>query len=190
MILFIDNYDSFTFNLVRYFAELGADVQVFRNDAIDLATIQALKPQAIVISPGPCTPETAGISLDIVRHLSEHIPILGVCLGHQVIGHIYGGRVIRAPVPVHGKVHSIIHTNQGLWQGLPSPVQGTRYHSLIVERESLPEELIVSAWLEDDPSIVMGLHHRSRPLYGIQYHPESVLTEHGYDILANFLKVV
>ncbi len=184
MIVLIDNYDSFVYNLARYVGELGHERQVVRNDAVTVDGLLDLGPDAIIISPGPCTPDQAGVSLDVVRHLGCRIPILGVCLGHQCIGQIHGGRVRRARRPVHGKSARINHHGGGLFAGLPDPLSVGRYHSLVVE---LPEdgELEVSARADDGE--IMAFHHRHKPLYGVQFHPESVLTEHGHDLLANFL---
>jgi len=187
MILLIDNYDSFVFNLARYFEELGQETVVVRNDAITVAEIAARQPSAIVISPGPCTPQEAGISLAVIREFSDSIPHLGVCLGHQALGEAFGGRVVRAAEPVHGRTSLIHHRATGLFAGLPTPMRATRYHSLIVEEASLPEPLRVTARTAD--GTIMGLEHRSRPVYGVQFHPESVLTEQGHAILANFLRL-
>jgi len=186
MLLMIDNYDSFTYNLVQYFGELGEEVQVFRNDEITCDEIAAMKPERICISPGPCSPAEAGISLDVLRRFSGHVPILGVCLGHQAIGHAFGGRVIRAKVLMHGKTAPIEHTGVGVFAGLPSPFIATRYHSLAVERETLPECLEVTAWTADGE--IMGLRHRSLAVEGVQFHPESIASEHGHALLMNFLK--
>ena len=185
MLLMIDNYDSFTYNLVQYFGELGAETVVRRNDAIDLAGIEKLAPAGIVISPGPCTPNEAGISLDVVRHFAGHIPLLGVCLGHQSIGQVFGGNVIRAPRLMHGKTSMIHHDGRGLFAGLSNPFVATRYHSLIVERETLPAVLEVSAWTEEGE--IMGLRHRELAVDGVQFHPESILTLEGKRLLGNFL---
>jgi anthranilate synthase/aminodeoxychorismate synthase-like glutamine amidotransferase len=185
MIAVIDNYDSFTYNLVQHLGSLGAKVQVFRNDAISIAELAARRPRAIIVSPGPCTPNEAGISVELIRTLGRSIPTLGVCLGHQSIGQAFGGRVVRAPVPVHGKVSRIHHDGRTIFAGVPSPLEATRYHSLIVAREGLPDELEVSAQLED--GIIMGLRHKRFPIEGVQFHPESVLTPAGKTILANFL---
>ncbi len=184
-ILMIDNYDSFTYNLVQYLGELGGQVVIFRNDVIEVEAIAGIEPAGIVISPGPCTPNEAGISLATVQEYAGRFPILGVCLGHQSIGQAYGGRVVRAPQVMHGKSSAILHTGQGVFRGLPSPFEATRYHSLIVERDSLPRELEVTAWTED--GTIMGLRHRELEVEGIQFHPESILTEHGKNLLANFL---
>jgi len=186
MLLMIDNYDSFTYNLVQYFAELGAEVRVERNDAITLAAIEALAPARICISPGPCTPNEAGISTAVIRHFAGRIPILGVCLGHQAIGQVFGGQVVRAPEVMHGKTSPIHHRGQGVFAGLPSPFAATRYHSLIVDRASLPACLEVTAWVESGE--IMGLRHRELAVEGVQFHPESILSSHGKDILGNFLQ--
>ena len=191
MLLMIDNYDSFTYNLVQYFGELGQEVKVVRNDALDVAGIAALAPARIVISPGPCTPDQAGVSLDVIRELGPRVPILGVCLGHQALGQVYGGKVIRAGRIMHGKTSAIRHRGEGVFAGLPSPFEATRYHSLVVERESLPDCLEVTAWTEDADGgfdEIMGLRHRTLPVEGVQFHPESILTEHGHAMLRNFLE--
>jgi anthranilate synthase component 2 len=187
MLLMIDNYDSFTYNLVQYFGELGEEVVVHRNDKITLAEIDALAPARIVISPGPCSPNEAGISLDLIRHFSGRIPLLGVCLGHQAIGQAFGGKVVRSDYLMHGKTSMIHHDAKGLFQGLANPFQATRYHSLVVERASFPDSLEVTAWVEEGE--VMGLRHRELPVWGVQFHPESILTECGRDILRNFLEI-
>lgn len=184
-VLLIDNYDSFTYNLYQYLCELGAEVEVVRNDQITVTEVAQRHPDRIVISPGPCTPAEAGISVEVIRQLGSHIPILGVCLGHQAIGAAYGGTVVRAPMVMHGKLSLIYHNGQGVFVGLPSPFQATRYHSLVVRREDLPAELEVTAWTED--GIIMGLRHRLSPVEGVQFHPESIMTEHGKQMLANFL---
>jgi len=184
-VLLIDNYDSFTYNLYQYLCELGATVEVVRNDQVTVAEVAARHPDRIVISPGPCTPAEAGISVDVIRELGSQIPILGVCLGHQAIGAAYGGAVVRAPLVMHGKLSLIYHNGQGLFAGLPSPFKATRYHSLIVRRDDLPPELEVTAWTED--GIIMGLRHRLLPVEGVQFHPESIMTEGGKQMLANFL---
>lgn len=184
-ILMIDNYDSFTYNLVQYLGELGAEVTVYRNDAIEVGDIAALDPAGIVLSPGPCSPAEAGISVDTVRAYAGRIPLLGVCLGHQAIAAAYGGRVVRAPEVMHGKTSEILHDGSGVFSGLPNPFEATRYHSLIVERSSLPAELAVTAWTED--GTIMGLRHRELDVEGVQFHPESILTGSGKDLLANFL---
>jgi anthranilate synthase component II len=185
-ILLLDNYDSFTYNLFQYLSELGATVEVARNDEIEVEEIRERAPDKIVISPGPCTPAEAGISIPLIRELGVEIPILGVCLGHQAIGAAFGGRVIRAPEPVHGKLSSIRHQGLGVFQDLPSPFEATRYHSLIVERDSLPASLEITAETED--GLIMGLRHRELPIEGIQFHPESYTTEHGKQLLRNFLE--
>jgi anthranilate synthase component 2 len=185
-ILLLDNYDSFTYNLYQYLSELGATVDVRRNDEIEVDDVRELAPDKIVISPGPCTPAEAGISLPLIRELGIEIPILGVCLGHQAIGAAYGGKVIRAPEPVHGKQSPILHGGQGVFADLPSPFAATRYHSLVVERDTLPQELEVTAETAD--GLIMGLRHRTLPVEGIQFHPESYTTEHGKQLLKNFLE--
>jgi len=187
MLLVIDNYDSFTYNLVQYFGELGANPVVKRNDEITLDEIRALKPERIVISPGPCTPNEAGISNDVIRAFGPTTPILGVCLGHQCMGHVFGGEVVRAPRLMHGKTSPILHHGQGILSGLPSPFEATRYHSLIVKRETFPACLEITA--ETAEKEIMGLRHREFPLYGVQFHPESILTLEGKKLLANFLHV-
>ncbi|MBF0161241.1 MAG: aminodeoxychorismate/anthranilate synthase component II [Magnetococcales bacterium] len=191
MLLLIDNYDSFTYNLAQYLGELGADVRVVRNDAIQLEEIRQLAPRQIVLSPGPGNPDQAGITLEVIRAFSGHIPILGVCLGHQAIGQVFGGEVVRAPQIMHGKVSEIHHDNTGLFLGLPNPLTATRYHSLVVAADSIPETLVVSAWTEPGPAaprLVMGLRHKSMAVQGVQFHPESILTECGHALLANFLR--
>ncbi|MGI8908573.1 MAG: anthranilate synthase component II [Candidatus Sumerlaeaceae bacterium] len=185
MILVIDNYDSFTYNLVQYLGELGAEMQVIRNDKIDASGILAMGPSCIVISPGPCTPNEAGVSLDIIRLLGESIPVLGVCLGHQCIGQAYGGNVIRAPKVMHGKTSEIEHYGDALFAGLPNPFVATRYHSLIVERDTLPACLEITAQTND--GLIMGVRHKEHPVMGVQFHPESILTTEGKTILKNFL---
>jgi anthranilate synthase component 2 len=186
MLLLIDNYDSFTYNLVHYLGELGAEVTVRRNDALDVQEAMALRPDGIVLSPGPCDPAQAGICLALTEAAAETgIPLLGVCLGHQTIGQAFGGRVVRAPEIVHGKLGIIHHEGRGVFGGLPSPLMATRYHSLIVERDSLPEALEITAWLED--GTIMGLSHREKPIHGVQFHPESIRSEHGHALLRNFL---
>jgi anthranilate synthase component 2 len=186
MLLLIDNYDSFTYNLVHYLGELGADVVVRRNDALDVQAAMALRPSSIVLSPGPCDPAQAGICLALTEAAAEaRIPLLGVCLGHQTIGQAFGGRVVRCHEIVHGKMGTMHHAGQGVFSGLPSPFLATRYHSLIVERASLPDCLEVTAWLED--GTIMGLRHRERPIEGVQFHPESIASEHGHALLRNFL---
>ncbi|HET7395691.1 MAG TPA: aminodeoxychorismate/anthranilate synthase component II [Gammaproteobacteria bacterium] len=191
MLLMLDNYDSFTYNLVQYLGELGADVRVYRNDALTVAEVEALHPERIVISPGPCTPNQAGISLALIEQLGEHIPILGVCLGHQAIGQAYGGKVIHAGRVMHGKTSPIQHTGKGVFTGLPNPFEATRYHSLVVDKASLPECLEVTAWTRnDDGSVeeIMGLRHKTLPVEGVQFHPESILTQQGHALLKNFLE--
>jgi anthranilate synthase/aminodeoxychorismate synthase-like glutamine amidotransferase len=187
MLLLIDNYDSFAYNLARYLIELGCDTQVVRNDEISIEDVRYLSPSAIVISPGPCTPKEAGVSCDLIRSFGPTIPILGVCLGHQAIAAAFGGAVIRAPEPVHGRTSPVFHDGTGIFADLPNPLRATRYHSLIVDEGSLPEELIVTARTED--GIPMALRHLNWPLFGVQFHPESVLTQHGRLLLANFLKL-
>jgi anthranilate synthase/aminodeoxychorismate synthase-like glutamine amidotransferase len=184
-ILVIDNYDSFTFNLVQYLGELGADVKVYKNDALDVAGIRSLAPEGILISPGPCTPNEAGVSLDLLRELAGTLPILGVCLGHQAIGQAFGGRVVRAARLMHGKTSPILHDGRGVFSGLPSPFEATRYHSLLVERSSLPACLEISAWTSEGE--IMGLRHREQAVEGVQFHPESVLTIEGKRLVANWL---
>jgi len=186
MIVLIDNYDSFTFNLFHYLGGLGADVAVYRNDKIPVADILAMAPDAIVISPGPCTPTEAGICLDLITKAASTVPILGVCLGHQAIGQAFGGKVVRA-TPVHGKVSAIKHTGTGVFRGINGPLKATRYHSLVVERTSMPRELAVNA--ETDDHLVMGIMHTSLPIHGVQFHPESIASEHGHLILKNFLEL-
>ena len=185
MILLIDNYDSFTYNLLHYLGELGADVVVRRNDALTAAEALALKPEGIVISPGPCDPDRAGICLDLIRQNAGLIPMLGVCLGHQSIGQAYGGKIVRAPYPMHGKVSAITHVGRGLFAGIPSPFKATRYHSLTVAREGLPDCLEITA--ESDDGVIQGLSHKTLPVHGVQFHPESIHSEHGHGILRNFL---
>ena len=190
MLLIIDNYDSFTYNLYQYFCELGAEVKVVRNDEIDIAGIEALKPNHLVISPGPCTPDDAGISLAAIEHFAGKLPILGVCLGHQAIAQVFGGEVVRARQVMHGKTSSIYHTGQGVFSDLPNPFQATRYHSLVIEQDSLPACLQVTAWTQnDDGSMdeIMGVKHRELAVEGVQFHPESILTDHGHQLLDNFL---
>ena len=186
MLLMIDNYDSFTYNLVQYFGELGEDVRVFRNDEITLAEIGQLKPGRICISPGPCSPNEAGVSLGVFERFAGHVPILGVCLGHQALGQAFGGKVVRAQTLMHGKTSPIAHTGAGVFTGLPSPFEATRYHSLAVERASLPDCLEVTAWTPDHE--IMGLRHKTLPVEGVQFHPESIATEHGHAMLRNFLE--
>jgi anthranilate synthase component 2 len=191
MLLMIDNYDSFTWNLVQYLQVLGAEVRVERNDALSVAQIAALAPERIVISPGPCTPDEAGVSVDVIRELGARIPILGVCLGHQSLGQAYGGDVVRAKTIMHGKTSRIRHAGKGVFAGLPDGYEATRYHSLVVSQETLPDCLEVTAWTDrEDGSIdeIMGLRHREHPVQGVQFHPESILTEHGHALLKNFLQ--
>ena len=191
MLLMIDNYDSFTYNVVQYLAELGADVQVHRNDQITIEQIEDLNPERLVISPGPCTPNEAGVSMDVIRHFAGKLPILGVCLGHQAIGQVFGGQVIRAGRVMHGKVSPVFHSDQGIFRGLSNPLQATRYHSLVIEQASLPDCLEVTAWTRnDDGSVeeIMGVRHKTLPIEGVQFHPESIMTEQGHELLRNFLR--
>jgi anthranilate synthase component 2 len=191
MLLMIDNYDSFTYNLVQYLGELGADVQVIRNDQLTVAEIEQMRPSHIVISPGPCTPNEAGVSSDVIRELAGKFPILGVCLGYQCIGQVFGGKVVHAREVMHGKTSLIHHNGKGIFAGLPSPFLATRYHSLIVEHSSVPECLEVTAWTQRDNGEVdelMGLRHKQLQVEGVQFHPESILTEHGHQLLQNFLE--
>jgi anthranilate synthase component 2 len=190
MILMIDNYDSFTYNIVQYLLELGAEVEVRRNDEITIAEIETMAPEKIVISPGPCTPNEAGISLETVDHFAGKIPILGICLGHQSIGQSFGGTIGRAGSVMHGKTSAIHHNGEGVFAGLKQPFEATRYHSLVVDKTTLPSTLEVTAWTEKDGEMdeIMGLRHRELGIEGVQFHPESILTEHGYDLLNNFLK--
>ena len=185
MLLMIDNYDSFTYNLVQYFGELGEDVRVYRNDQITVSEIEKLKPEHIVISPGPCTPNEAGVSVETIQKLGSKFPILGVCLGHQSIGQAYGGKIVRAKQLMHGKTSMIKHENTGVFAGLPNPFEATRYHSLVIERSSMPKDLEVTAWTDDGE--IMGVRHKTLPVEGVQFHPESILTQHGHDMLRNFL---
>ena len=190
MILMIDNYDSFTYNIVQYLCELGAEVEVFRNDEITLSEITELAPEKIVISPGPCTPNEAGISLDVVKHFGGKIPILGICLGHQSIGAAFGGDVVRAAEVMHGKTSNIYHTGEGVFSHLANPLVATRYHSLVVAKETLPECLEITAWTEKDgqPHEIMGFRHKTLDIEGVQFHPESIMTESGHNLLNNFLQ--
>ena len=191
MLLMIDNYDSFTYNVVQYLAELGADVQVHRNDEITIEQIEALNPERLVISPGPCTPNEAGISMEAIEHFAGKLPILGICLGHQAIGQVFGGKVIRAGRVMHGKVSPVFHQDQGIFRGLNNPLQATRYHSLVIEQDSLPDCLEVTAWTRNDNGSVeeiMGVRHKTLPIEGVQFHPESIMTEQGHELLRNFLK--
>ncbi|MGL4395921.1 MAG: anthranilate synthase component II [Hyphomicrobium sp.] len=187
MLILIDNYDSFTYNLVHYLGELGADSVVIRNDKVTAEEVLAQKPRAIVLSPGPCTPNEAGVCLDLIKKAGPTVPLLGVCLGHQSIGQCYGGKVIRAPQPMHGKLSTITHTNKGIFAGLPPSFEITRYHSLIVERATLPDCLEITAETAD--GIIMGLQHKSHPVHGVQFHPESIASEQGHALLANFLRL-
>ena len=186
MLLMIDNYDSFTYNLVQYFGELGENVVVYRNDEITLERIAELKPARIVLSPGPCTPNEAGVSVPLIQRFAGKIPILGVCLGHQSIGQAYGGHIVHAQQLMHGKTSQIHHRDEGVFKGLPEPFRATRYHSLVIERATLPECLEVTAWTDDGE--IMGVRHRTLPVEGVQFHPESILTEHGHQLLKNFLE--
>ncbi|MDY6840473.1 MAG: aminodeoxychorismate/anthranilate synthase component II [Pseudomonadota bacterium] len=191
MLLMIDNYDSFTYNVVQYLAELGADVQVYRNDEITIEQIEALNPERLVISPGPCTPNEAGISMAAIRHFAGKLPILGICLGHQAIGQVYGGDVIRAGRVMHGKVSAVFHKDTGVFRGLSNPLQATRYHSLVIDKATLPDCLEVTAWTRnDDGSIeeIMGVRHKTLAIEGVQFHPESIMTEQGHELLRNFLR--
>lgn len=190
MLLVIDNYDSFTYNLVQYFGELGEEVQVVRNDQLSIEQIDAMAPQRLVISPGPCTPNEAGISLAVIKRFGGKVPMLGVCLGHQSIGQAFGGKVIRAKTIMHGKTSMIYHTGKGVFAGLPTPFEATRYHSLVVETASLPDELEITAWTQSEEGSfdeIMGLQHRTQNVQSVQFHPESILTQHGHALLRNFL---
>ncbi|MCL5668898.1 MAG: aminodeoxychorismate/anthranilate synthase component II [Gammaproteobacteria bacterium] len=190
MLLMIDNYDSFTYNLVQYLGELGADVRVFRNDQITLAEIKQLAPAQIVISPGPCTPNEAGVSVDAVKQFAGKIPLLGVCLGHQSIGQAFGGKIVHARELMHGKTSMIHHTGKGVFKGLPNPFEATRYHSLVIEKKSLPECLEITAWTENEKGEmdeIMGVRHKTLAVEGVQFHPESILTQYGHELLKNFL---
>ncbi len=191
MLFVLDNYDSFTYNLVQYFGELGAEPVVYRNDALTVEDVLALKPTAAVLSPGPCTPGEAGILVPLVKALAGKLPVLGVCLGHQAIGEAFGGRVVRADRLMHGKTCAVIHEQDELFEGIPSPLTGMRYHSLVVEPASLPKDLVITAWSADRPPAaeIMAMKHRSYPVYGVQFHPESIGTEHGKRLLENFLSV-
>jgi len=201
MILLIDNYDSFTFNLYHFLGDVGARCEVWRNDKLTVEQALAMQPEAIVLSPGPCTPTEAGICLDLIKAAAGQVPVLGVCLGHQAIGQAFGGRVVRAPQPMHGKVSAIRHDGTDILHGVPSPFQATRYHSLIVERDTLPETLVPTAWTNGPPDkpggmaraevggLIMAMHHRTLPIYGVQFHPESIASQHGHTILANFLAI-
>jgi anthranilate synthase/aminodeoxychorismate synthase-like glutamine amidotransferase len=191
MVFVLDNYDSFTYNLVQYLGELGERVEVRRNDEVTVKTLEAMRPERIVISPGPCTPHEAGISIELIRHFTGKVPILGVCLGHQAIGEAFGGRVVRAPHIMHGKTSSVVHDNKTIFQSLPLPMTATRYHSLIVEEGNLPQDLEVSAWTteKDGSRTIMGLRHRQYPVEGVQFHPESVLTDAGKQLISNFVSL-
>ena len=192
MLLMIDNYDSFTYNVVQYFGELGADVKVFRNDEITIEEIEALNPDHLVISPGPCTPNEAGVSVEAIKHFAGKLPILGVCLGHQSIGQAFGGKIIRAGQVMHGKTSEVYHEDKGVFADLNHPFTATRYHSLVIEKETLPDCLEVTAWTQnEDGSIeeIMGVQHKTLAIQGVQFHPESILTQHGHDLFANFLKM-
>ena len=191
MLLMIDNYDSFTYNLVQYFGELGCEVKVFRNDEISVKKAIALKPSQVVISPGPCNPDLAGISMDMIKTCAGHIPLLGVCLGHQSIGQVFGGKVIGAKQIMHGKTSLVKHNNNSVFTGIDNPVRVTRYHSLVVEQDSLPDCLEITAWTEDKQGVfdeIMGFKHKEYSISGVQFHPESILTEHGHQMLKNFLE--
>jgi anthranilate synthase component 2 len=191
MLLMIDNYDSFTYNVVQYLGELGSDVRVVRNDQIELAEIEQMQPQQIVISPGPCTPNEAGISMAVIEAFAGRLPILGICLGHQSIGQVYGGRIVRARRVMHGKTSPVYHREQGVFAGLSTPFEATRYHSLIIEQDSLPDCLEITAWTQtEDGELdeIMGVRHRDLKIEGVQFHPESILTAHGHDLLRNFLQ--
>jgi len=192
MLLMIDNYDSFTYNLVQYFGELGADIRVFRNDEISLEEIEAMAPEKIIISPGPCTPQEAGISVPVIKHFAGSVPILGVCLGHQSIGEAFGGKIIRAKRVMHGKISAIHHEGKGVFKDIENPFNATRYHSLVIEYESLPDCLELTSWTEnEDGSLeeIMGVRHKTLAVEGVQFHPESILSEHGHQMLKNFLDV-
>jgi len=190
MLLMIDNYDSFTYNIVQYFGELGQQVEVYRNDQIDIETIQTLEPEYLVISPGPCTPTEAGVSVEAIKHFAGKIPIMGVCLGHQSIGQAFGGDIVRAKEVMHGKTSPVFHKDHGMFAGLPNPVQTTRYHSLVIDQATLPDCLEVTAWTQDadgEFDEIMGVRHKTLPIEGVQFHPESILTEQGHQMLKNFL---
>ena len=187
MILMIDNYDSFTYNLVHYLGELGEKVLVFRNDKIKLEDVRKLNPDMVVVSPGPCTPREAGISVDVIKEFAGRVPILGVCLGHQSIGYAFGGRIVRAKRLLHGKTSMIYHDGKEVYEGLPNPFEATRYHSLLVEKESLPDELEITAWTDEDE--IMGVRHKEYLIEGVQFHPESILTKNGKELLRNFIKM-
>lgn len=189
MLLIIDNYDSFTYNLVQYFGEMGAQMEIRRNDQVTLEEIERLAPSHICISPGPCTPKEAGISNEVIRHFGQRLPLLGVCLGHQCIGHVFGGDVVRAQRLMHGKTSHIRHTSQSVFQGMPQDFEATRYHSLLVERSTLPECLEITAVAADNENEIMGVRHRELPIHGVQFHPESILTQEGKKLLKNFLEM-
>lgn len=191
MLLMIDNYDSFTYNVVQYFGELGADVQVYRNDEISIEQIEQLNPDQLVISPGPCTPNEAGISVAAIKHFAGKLPILGICLGHQSIGQAFGGDIVRAGQVMHGKISKVYHRDQGVFKGLNNPFEATRYHSLVIDKQTLPDCLEVTAWTETaegEIEEIMGVRHKTLDIEGVQFHPESILTQHGHDMLNNFLK--
>jgi anthranilate synthase/aminodeoxychorismate synthase-like glutamine amidotransferase len=188
MILLVDNYDSFTFNLVHFLGDVGGRCEVVRNDALTVDQALARQPEAIVLSPGPCTPNEAGICLDLIAAAAGKIPVLGVCLGHQAIGQAFGGQVVRAPAPMHGKLSQVSHAGTDILEGVASPFTATRYHSLVVDRPSLPEALVATAWTED--GLIMAMRHRLLPIFGVQFHPESIMTQHGHAMLANFLRIV
>lgn len=189
MVFVLDNYDSFTYNLVQYLGELGADVVVRRNNQVTVAQVETMRPERILLSPGPCTPQEAGISIDLIRHFAGKVPILGVCLGHQAIGEAFGGKVVRSPHLMHGKTSAVVHDNKTIFQGLPMPMKATRYHSLIVEEKDLPMDLEISAWAteKDGTRVIMGMRHRHFPVEGVQFHPESVLTDAGKRLVENFM---
>jgi anthranilate synthase component 2 len=192
MLLMIDNYDSFTYNVVQYLGELKADVQVYRNDEISIEQIEALNPERIVVSPGPCTPNEAGVSMEVIKTFAGKLPILGICLGHQSIGQVFGGHVVRARKVMHGKVSLMHHNNKGVFKGLTNPFKATRYHSLVIDKNTLPDCLEITAWTQlEDGSVdeIMGVRHKELDIEGVQFHPESILTQHGHDLLANFLAV-
>jgi anthranilate synthase component 2 len=192
MLLMIDNYDSFTYNLVQYFSELGAEVEVYRNDKITIAEIEEKRPEHLVISPGPCTPNEAGISVEAIRHFAGKLPILGVCLGHQAIGQAFGGKIIHASAIMHGKTSMVYHNDTGVFHGLSNPFEATRYHSLVIDQKSLPDALEVTAWTQREDGSreeIMGVRHREYAIEGVQFHPESILTRHGHDLLKNFLEI-
>jgi anthranilate synthase/aminodeoxychorismate synthase-like glutamine amidotransferase len=188
MILLVDNYDSFTFNLVHFLGDVGGRCEVVRNDALTVDQALARQPEAIVLSPGPCTPNEAGICLDLIAAAAGKVPVLGVCLGHQAIGQAFGGQVVRAPAPMHGKLSQVSHAGTDILEGVASPFTATRYHSLVVDRPSLPEALVATAWTED--GLIMAMRHRLLPIFGVQFHPESIMTQHGHAMLANFLRIV